>query len=862
MAAVSAINGRPIITAPKVQEELHQCKWLECRTVFDTAEDLYDHITTLHIGRKSAGTLSLECKWQGCTSKASKRDHLTSHICSKAFKRPQDLKKHEKIHTEEHHQNHKHSKAVTVPSSSPNSAPKSSSSPDSQDGVQTLPPTSMPFPAGFYNFGFNPFAMMNGQGQPTLDLAALVAQQQQMNAQVSAGYSMPLGLQGVPGMQGFPVFSQQMATNPQQAMQMIAAGMMPFPMSYAPFQPGQPAMTPQQQQHQPMPQQYRPQVPQPPAQVTPQPVAQNGYSLPPNQPQSLYPSLPASYSSVYPQLGSQPVPAPTGSPASITNLPTQNRVKVEDTPSPAASHVSHYSNHLSQHSTSTSPRVPALSPPSMSSPEADTDSEFNRRSFSSNAVASKKRGLEEAANSFLEGLKKGRFQDEDAVAQLDQIGNYFVTPDLMLARPHSPHQVDSDSPVASDFSSQAEVNKINELLLSLGQTIEHDSTSSLDSYTPLDSSISSHMPQYSSHLPSYSSSLYPSLSTATTPSARSYAPFDDHFRVAHKAVAPPSIVNDQKLSSYTSIGRLTRAAPLSSERDSMEVDAPAGKAYSSSLRSTSNNDNADQSVKLAPIQSQHGDDAAPPRLPPISSITQPSPRQAPSSGITLPSIRDMMARAPGSSASTSSTSLYPSFPTSSSRSTADLVSRPVSSGGVERLAHRVHKLDFRHREASVGEETGSSTSSSTSPSNTPTNGSSTVPSIVEEADESSSDDETLDGTTDHPSLKKKSRMSSPARTMFAKEELDQSDIVKQRRLAIIRSLIILVNSQYRSKVAMDTVNKQQQSTTATSRSSHQLRESINVDDEEEDELEDDEVDELEEDDDDDMTPPAVSTRAV
>ncbi|KAJ2912157.1 hypothetical protein MD484_g8257, partial [Candolleomyces efflorescens] len=35
-------------------------------------------------------------------------------VCKKSFKRPQDLKKHEKIHTEEHHQQHKHSKAITV----------------------------------------------------------------------------------------------------------------------------------------------------------------------------------------------------------------------------------------------------------------------------------------------------------------------------------------------------------------------------------------------------------------------------------------------------------------------------------------------------------------------------------------------------------------------------------------------------------------------------------------------------------------------------------------------------------------------------------------------------------------------------
>ncbi|KAG8862996.1 hypothetical protein FRB96_000416 [Tulasnella sp. 330] len=35
-------------------------------------------------------------------------------ICNKSFKRPQDLKKHEKIHTEEHHAAHKHSKAITI----------------------------------------------------------------------------------------------------------------------------------------------------------------------------------------------------------------------------------------------------------------------------------------------------------------------------------------------------------------------------------------------------------------------------------------------------------------------------------------------------------------------------------------------------------------------------------------------------------------------------------------------------------------------------------------------------------------------------------------------------------------------------
>lgn len=34
-------------------------------------------------------------------------------VCKKTFKRPQDLKKHERIHTQEHHQLHKLSKATT-----------------------------------------------------------------------------------------------------------------------------------------------------------------------------------------------------------------------------------------------------------------------------------------------------------------------------------------------------------------------------------------------------------------------------------------------------------------------------------------------------------------------------------------------------------------------------------------------------------------------------------------------------------------------------------------------------------------------------------------------------------------------------
>ncbi|KAG6832537.1 hypothetical protein H0H92_000166 [Tricholoma furcatifolium] len=102
----------------------HPCQWTDCDLLFPDPESLYNHLCNDHIGRKSTNNLCLTCKWKDCGTSCAKRDHITSHlrvhtplkphICKKSFKRPQDLKKHEKIHTEEHHQQHKHSKAITV----------------------------------------------------------------------------------------------------------------------------------------------------------------------------------------------------------------------------------------------------------------------------------------------------------------------------------------------------------------------------------------------------------------------------------------------------------------------------------------------------------------------------------------------------------------------------------------------------------------------------------------------------------------------------------------------------------------------------------------------------------------------------
>ncbi|CAD6885280.1 unnamed protein product [Tilletia controversa] len=87
------------------------CKWAGCSLTFDNADVLYTHLCDDHVGRKSTNNLCLTCHWDDCDATCAKRDHITSHlrvhiplkphlcpICSKSFKRPQDLKKHERIH--------------------------------------------------------------------------------------------------------------------------------------------------------------------------------------------------------------------------------------------------------------------------------------------------------------------------------------------------------------------------------------------------------------------------------------------------------------------------------------------------------------------------------------------------------------------------------------------------------------------------------------------------------------------------------------------------------------------------------------------------------------------------------------------
>ncbi|KAN0060381.1 hypothetical protein ACQY0O_007710 [Thecaphora frezii] len=135
----SRVNGPDLDAGEPDRPKPIICRWDNCGRIYYDPEVVYKHLCDDHVGRKSTNNLCLTCRWEGCDVSCAKRDHITSHlrvhtplkphscdICNKTFKRPQDLKKHERIHTEQHQQQRQHKAAQNAAAKSYGGLPSDS----------------------------------------------------------------------------------------------------------------------------------------------------------------------------------------------------------------------------------------------------------------------------------------------------------------------------------------------------------------------------------------------------------------------------------------------------------------------------------------------------------------------------------------------------------------------------------------------------------------------------------------------------------------------------------------------------------------------------------------------------------------
>lgn len=234
--------------------------------------------------------------------------NFTLQICHKSFKRPQDLKKHEKIHTEEHHAKHAYSKAVTV-AQTPNSTTQIKAA-RKQSATPALPTPAVPPSAAMYG-NMDPSAasaILAFHQAQQLTLANIVAQQQQMNmAHASQLMGMPAP------------YSAEAAALANAAHASIMAGQAPQ-MSFGNMYGGITQSMPNlgsfanSYSQQPLPPSSRPQQDNQPTIQQPK-GSSNSTSF-----QGLYPTLPVS-----PLLSGQSQQSPVSSASSVQSLHSPNR---------------------------------------------------------------------------------------------------------------------------------------------------------------------------------------------------------------------------------------------------------------------------------------------------------------------------------------------------------------------------------------------------------------------------------------------------------------------------------------------------------------------------------------------------------